>query len=62
MDMLTIDLSQIEQIGVGSPVELWGPNIPVDELAECVGTIGYELLSGLPARVREAAAADEAPA
>jgi alanine racemase len=48
--------------GPGSPVELWGPNIPVDELAERVGTVGYELLSGLPARVREAAAVDGNPA
>jgi alanine racemase len=59
MDMLTIDLSQVEPIDAGAPVELWGPHIPVDELAERVGTIGYELLSGLPARVREAAAVDE---
>jgi len=43
---------------VGSAVELWGPNIAVDELAERVGTVGYELLSGLPARVREAASCD----
>jgi alanine racemase len=62
MDMLTIDLTEAGAPGVGSPVELWGPNIPVDELAERVGTVGYELLSGLPARVREAAAVDEAGA
>lgn len=62
MDMLTVDLSGVEGVEVGDPVELWGPNIPVDELAERVGTVGYELLSGLPARVREAAAVDGAPA
>ncbi len=58
MDMLTVDLTEVEDVGPGSPVEMWGPNIPVDELAERVGTIGYELLSGLPARVREAAQVD----
>ncbi len=56
MDMLTVDLSAVPDAEVGSAVELWGPHIPVDELAESVGTVGYELLSGLPARVREAAA------
>ncbi len=58
MDMLTVDLTDVAPLPVGSPVELWGPNIGVDELAERVGTVGYELLSGLPARVREAAACD----
>jgi alanine racemase len=62
MDMLTIDLTEAAPLAPGSPVELWGPNIPVDELAERVGTIGYELLSGLPARVREAAQVDGAAA
>jgi alanine racemase len=58
MDMLTVDLSDVPDAGVGSPVELWGQNIPVDEVAQCVGTVGYELLSRLPARVREAAACE----
>lgn len=56
MDMLTVDLSELPAVATGAAVELWGPNVPVDELAERVGTVGYELLSGLPARVREAAA------
>ena len=62
MDMLTIDLSGAGDIGPGSTVELWGPNVSVDEVAERVGTVGYELLSGLPARVFEIAAGEEAGA
>lgn len=58
MDMLTIDVTEVDGIEAGSAVELWGKNIAVDELAERVGTIGYELLSGLPARVREEVAWD----
>ncbi len=58
MDMLAVDLTEVEDVAVGSPVELWGPHVPVDELAERVGTVGYELLSALPARVREAVACD----
>lgn len=56
MDMLTVDLTEVPDAIVGSPVELWGPNVSVDEVAQRVGTVGYELLSRLPARVREATA------
>ena len=56
MDMVTIDLTEAPEVQVGSAVELWGPHVPVDLVAERVGTVGYELLSRLPARVREAAA------
>ncbi|VTU35228.1 Alanine racemase [Variovorax sp. RA8] len=44
MDMLTIDLTDFPSEGVGSKVELWGRNIPVNDVASAVGTIGYELL------------------
>ncbi|TFH12535.1 MAG: alanine racemase [Nitrosomonadales bacterium] len=52
MDMLHVDLSGIESARVGSPVILWGKGIPVDEVAQSAGTIGYELLSSLAARIR----------
>ena len=58
MDMLTVDLTETVNVEVGSTVELWGRHIAVDELAERVGTVGYELLSALPARVREEVACD----
>lgn len=29
MDMLTVDLTDHPQAGLGSRVELWGPNVPV---------------------------------
>jgi len=58
MDMLTVDLTEIAEATVGAPVELWGQHIGVDDLAARVGTVGYELLAGLPARVREEAACD----
>jgi alanine racemase len=62
MDMLTVDLTEAPDVQAGSAVELWGEHIPVDEIAERVGTVGYELLSGLPARVREAAVSEGGPA
>jgi len=51
MDMLTVDLSERPEARVGDPVELWGSAVPVDEVARACGTIGYELLTRLSARV-----------
>jgi alanine racemase len=54
MDMLCVDLSEIPQARVGSPVVLWGGGLPADEVAACAGTISYELLCALAARVPQA--------
>ncbi|MGC1818962.1 MAG: alanine racemase C-terminal domain-containing protein, partial [Casimicrobiaceae bacterium] len=51
MDMLTVDLSDAPQAGVGSDVVLWGEGLPVDEVAAAAGTIGYELLCAVAPRV-----------
>jgi alanine racemase len=51
MDMLTVDLSDLPDAAVGDAVELWGAQLPVDEVAQAAGTIGYELLSKVTARV-----------
>ena len=44
MDMLAVDLTDLQQAGVGSSVELWGETVSVDEVAARAGTISYELL------------------
>ena len=51
MDMLTIDLSDASNAKIGSVVELWGSNVPVDDVAQMSGTIGYELICALATRV-----------
>lgn len=51
MDMLAVDLEPVPDAGLGSPVELWGDTIPVDEVARSAGTIGYELLCAIAPRV-----------
>ncbi|WP_165857036.1 alanine racemase [Marinobacter sp. JSM 1782161] len=51
MDMLAVDLSAAPQARPGDRVELWGARVPVDEVAQRAGTIGYELLTGVTARV-----------
>ncbi len=47
MDMLTVDLTDHPQAGLGSRVELWGPNVPVGALAAQFGSIPYQLLCNL---------------
>ena len=51
MDMLTVDLTDAPDAAIGDAVELWGAQLPVDEVALAAGTIGYELLSKVTARV-----------
>jgi len=51
MDMLSVDLSALPDAVVGSRVTLWGDGLPVDEVAKSAGTISYELLCALAARV-----------
>ena len=51
MDMLTVDLTPVPRAHVGSPVELWGSHVPVDDVAQAAGTVGYELLCALAPRV-----------
>ncbi|HEU0200421.1 MAG TPA: alanine racemase [Burkholderiaceae bacterium] len=51
MDMLCVDLTHAPQAGIGAEVELWGSHIPIDEVATVAGTVGYELMCALAARV-----------
>jgi alanine racemase len=55
MDMLYADLTPVPRAGVGSAVELWGAQLPADEVASAAGTVSYELLCALAARVAVAA-------
>lgn len=52
MDMITIDLRGVPGVEVGDPVTLWGEGLPVDEIAQWAGTISYDLLCRVSARVR----------
>jgi alanine racemase len=51
MDMIALDLTEHENVAVGDSVELWGRGVTVNEIAARCGTIGYELLTGVSARV-----------
>ena len=51
MDMLCVDITDIPEAYVGTPVRLWGDGLPVEEVAASAGTVSYELLCALAARV-----------
>lgn len=51
MDMIAVDATGLPQVGVGDPAVLWGPQLPVEQVAVAAGTIPYELLCGVSQRV-----------
>jgi alanine racemase len=51
MDMITVDLTDVPEARVGSPVVLWGEGMPVDDVATAAATVGYELLCAVAPRV-----------
>jgi alanine racemase len=60
MDMITVDLTDLPQADRGSEVTLWGlptktqassVGVSIDEVASAAGTVGYELMCALAARV-----------
>ena len=51
MDMLHADLSKLPQAGIGSAVTLWGEGLPIEDVARAAGTVSYELMCALTARV-----------
>lgn len=51
MDMTTVDIGN-DDISHGAQVILWGEELPVEEIAEQVQTIPYELLCNITSRVQ----------
>jgi alanine racemase len=51
MDMISVDISDIPEAYIGSPVTLWGEGLSADEVAAAAGTLSYELFCRLTARV-----------
>jgi alanine racemase len=56
MDMITVDLTPCPDADFGSEVTLWGRAangavLPIDEVAQAAGTVAYELMCAVPARV-----------
>lgn len=53
MDMITVDVTDLDDIAIGDSVELWGNHIDVNQIAQLCSTIGYELLTRMPSRVHK---------
>jgi len=51
MDMISLDLRSCPEAQIGDLVTLWGPGLPVEEVAEAANTIPYQLLCSVTARV-----------
>lgn len=53
MDLICVDVSALprDSVRVGDFVELIGPTVGLDEVAEAAGTISYEILTGLGKRL-----------
>jgi alanine racemase len=51
MDMITIDLTAIDQAQLNDEVVLWGRELCADEVARSASTISYELFCKVTSRV-----------
>jgi alanine racemase len=51
MDLLAVDISNIPEAYIGTPVTLWGEGLPADDVAVAAGTVSYQLLCALAPRV-----------
>ena len=51
MDMICVDISSLPEAYIGTPVTMWGEGLSADEVGASAGTLSYELLCGLAARV-----------
>ncbi|WP_290583981.1 alanine racemase [Ketobacter sp.] len=51
MDMITVDVSALPGAGPNTPVTLWGPGLPVEDVARWANTVNYELLCQVTGRV-----------
>lgn len=51
MDLCMVDVTDLPAVRTGDEVTVFGPELPLEEKADTVGTIQYELLCGVAPRV-----------
>jgi alanine racemase len=51
MDMISIDVTDLNDTKIGDPVCLWGHGLNINEVAHHAGTIGYELMTRVTQRL-----------
>ncbi|MGM9859512.1 MAG: alanine racemase [Muribaculaceae bacterium] len=52
MDLCMIDVTDVPDVTIGSEVEIFGKQMPVEKLAETLDTIPYEVLTSVAPRVK----------
>ena len=53
MDLITVDISDCNNIKIGDEAELWGEQLSANEVAQWADTISYALFTGITARVEK---------
>ena len=51
MDTCFVELDENDEVQALDQVIFWGEELPIDEIAQCAGTVSYTLMSGLTRRV-----------
>lgn len=51
MDLCMVDVTDLPGVKPGDEAELYGPHVPVEDVAELAGTIQYELLCNVSKRI-----------
>lgn len=52
MDMTMIDVTSIPEVNEGDEVEIFGKSLSINQVAKWAGTIAYEIMTGISARVK----------
>ena len=52
MDMCMLDVTDAAGVRIGDTVEIFGPELPLERISDCLGTIPYEILTRVSPRVR----------
>ncbi|MCX6879989.1 MAG: alanine racemase [Verrucomicrobia bacterium] len=52
MDQIMVDVTACPEVAEGAEVELFGPNLPVEEVAKAAQTIVWEIFTGITPRVQ----------
>ena len=51
MDLISVDVTDLDNVQIGDKALLWGKELSANEVANWAGTIGYELVTRMPRRV-----------
>lgn len=50
MDLISVDVTDLQNVNIGDPTILWGKDLSANEVASWADTIGYELVTRMPKR------------